>query len=488
MFYQMVYEKGLAQASYIIGCQQSGTAIVIDPKRDIDTYLQIAEQEKLLITHVTETHIHADFLTGSRELAAATGAELLLSGEGGEEWKYSFPHKGLHDGDSFMIGKLRFEVWHTPGHTPEHISFLLYDTPASSSAPIMMFTGDFVFVGDVGRPDLLEKAAGYKGTMEAGARQMFASLQRFKTLPDYVQVMPGHGAGSACGKALGAVPTSTVGYEKLVNWALAFNDEERFVATLLEGQPEPPRYFAMMKKLNKEERNILTELPKPKRMNASGIQQVLDNDVVVVDTRGKIAFAGGHIPKSINIQNNNSFTTWAGWILDYNSPFALVADDTEIEDLVRKLVRIGLDNIVGYVPSIEEWSSLGHELETMEQLSVHDLYRIKDIADYTLIDMRAHNEYAAGHIDGAINIHAGHIREHLAELPSSRVLAVYCAGGDRSSIGGSVLMKHGVKNVVNITGGFNAWREAGFPFVQGNQPSAADGKAGTKVGLVADKA
>ncbi|MCS6807886.1 MAG: rhodanese-like domain-containing protein [Bacteroidota bacterium] len=472
MLYRMIYEKGLAQASYIIGCQQSGTAIVIDPKRDIDTYLEVADQEKLKITHIAETHIHADFLTGSRELAAATGAELLLSDEGGEEWRYAFSHTGLKDGSTFTVGNLRFEVWHTPGHTPEHIAFLLYDTPASAHAPIMFFTGDFVFVGDVGRPDLLEKAAGYRGTMEVGARQMFQSLKRFRTLPDFVQIMPGHGAGSACGKSLGAVPTSTVGYEKLVNWALQINDEEEFVRELLSGQPEPPKYFAMMKKLNKEERPLLKELPKPRRIGLHDIQQALDSGMPIIDTRSKLAFAGGHIPRSINIQNNHAFSTWAGWIMDYEKPFLVIASDHEIADIVRKLVRVGLDNIQGYLPSIEEWSSQGHELEIVEQISVHDLYNVRNIADYTLIDMRGHNEYIEGHIEGAINIHVGYVQEQIADLPKSKTLAIYCAGGDRSSIGGSILLRNGIKNFVNVTGGFNAWKEAGFPYVQGEYPSA----------------
>ena len=236
MFFQNIYEKGLAQASYLIGCQKTGEAIVIDPRRDIDVYLEIAEREKLKITKITETHIHADFLSGTRELAAVTNAEILLSDEGGKDWEYQFSHTGLKDGSVFKVGNLKFEVLHTPGHTPEHISFLLTDT-AASNKPIMIFTGDFVFVGDIGRPDLLEKAAGIEGTRIVGAKQMFQSLNKFKALPDYVQVWPGHGAGSACGKALGAVPSSTVGYEKLVNWAFQIDDEEKFVDTLLDGQP-----------------------------------------------------------------------------------------------------------------------------------------------------------------------------------------------------------------------------------------------------------
>jgi len=221
MYFQHVYDKSLAQASYFIGCQKAGVAAVIDPKRDVDTYIEIAKANNMKITHILETHIHADFLSGSRELAKLTGAGMYLSDEGGETWQYEFPHIGLKDGDQIKLGNLLFDIQHTPGHTPESISFLLTDTPAINK-PVMLFTGDFVFVGDIGRPDLLEKAAGMKGTQDIGAKQMYESIKKFEVLPDYIQVWPGHGAGSACGKALGAVPSSTVGYEKLRNWAFHF--------------------------------------------------------------------------------------------------------------------------------------------------------------------------------------------------------------------------------------------------------------------------
>src|SRR5690606_149116 len=247
MFFQHVYDKSLSQSSYVIGCQATGEAIVIDAQRDTDVYLEIAQQNNLRITHIAETHIHADFLCGSRELAAITGAEMYLSDEGGENWQYQFPHKGLKDGDIITVGNLILAVMHTPGHTPESISFLLTDPPASDK-PVMIFTGDFVFVGDIGRPDLLEKAAGIIGTKEVGAKQMFQSLKKFTALPEYVQVWSAHGAGSACGKALGAVHSSTVGYEKIRNWAFQYPDDEKgFIDYLLADQPEPPKYFAMMK-------------------------------------------------------------------------------------------------------------------------------------------------------------------------------------------------------------------------------------------------
>jgi len=240
MFFEHIYDKSLAQGSYLIGCQASGEAIVIDAKRDIDTYLKIAALNKLRITHIAETHIHADFLSGSRELAAVTGANMYLSDEGGEDWQYAFDHIGLKDGDVIKVGNLSLVVMHTPGHTPESISFLLTDH-AATDKPVMVFTGDFVFVGDIGRPDLLEKAAGIMGTKEVGAKQMFESLKKFKALPEYVQVWSAHGAGSACGKALGAVYSSTVGYEKIRNWAFQYGDDEQgFTDYLLADSPSHP--------------------------------------------------------------------------------------------------------------------------------------------------------------------------------------------------------------------------------------------------------
>ncbi len=465
MYFQHVYDKTLAQASYLIGCQATGEAIVIDPKRDVDTYLEIAKQNKLRITHVAETHIHADFLSGSRELAALTGAQLYLSNEGGPDWQYEFQHVGLHDGSAFMVGNLKFEVLHTPGHTPESISFLLTDTPASDK-PVMIFTGDFVFVGDIGRPDLLEEAAGFKGTKEAGARQMYQSLKKFYALPDYVQVWPGHGAGSACGKALGAVPSSTVGYEKLTNWAFRLQDEERFVQYLLEDQPEPPRYFAMMKKLNKVNRPLLTEVPRLKKLTDQEFFEALNNQTPIVDTRTKQEFADGFIPGTINIQGNNSFATWMGWFMNYDKPFILIAPESKHDDLVRKLMRIGLDNIYGYVPDVTVWTRSGKPLEKMQLVSTDELKKILQTNNTQVVDLRGNTEYKAGHIKGAKHVFIGTLEENLDKINKSEPVIVHCQAGDRSSIGYSILAKHGYRNIKNYAGGYSEWTANGLEVVK----------------------
>lgn len=462
MFFERIYEEGLAQASYFVGCQATKEAIVIDPKRDIDTYLQLAERKNYTISHVAETHIHADFLSGARELALATGAEMLLSDEGGPDWQYRFAHRGLKHGDVFMIGNIKFEVLHTPGHTPEHISFLLTDTPATDKAS-MIFTGDFVFVGDVGRPDLLEAAAGIAGTKIAGAKQMFQSLKRFKELPDYIQVWPGHGSGSACGKALGAVPGSTIGYEKIYNWALLINDEQQFIDTLLDGQPEPPTYFAMMKKLNKVDRPPLKNLPQADILSIEQLEKALDDGITVIDTRDKMLFAYAHIPGTINIQNNNDFSNWAGWLLSYDEPFILISDRTQVETVTRKLVRIGLDNIAGYFCNIDGWIEK-HSMQALPHIEACDLKNKMESHNCEIVDVRGLSEYKEGHIRNARHIHLGSLTKRLHELDKNKHIIMHCAGGNRSSTACSILQKEGFPNVTNLSGGFNAWADSGLEY------------------------
>jgi hydroxyacylglutathione hydrolase len=457
MYFQHIYDKSLAQASYFIGCQKAGVAAVIDPKRDVDTYLEIAKQNNMKITHILETHIHADFLAGSRELAALTGAEMYLSAEGGPDWKYEFPHVDIKDGDVLKVGNLKIEVVHTPGHTPESISFLLTDTPASDE-PVMLLTGDFVFVGDVGRPDLLEKAAGMKGTQDIGAKQMYQSINKFDALPEYIQVWPGHGAGSACGKALGAVPSTTVGYEKIRNWAFQHkNDEAGFVKYLLEDQPEPPKYFAMMKKLNKVDRPLLTAVPKLKKLDYTELSTALAKGTKLIDARDKTEFSKGFIPGSINIQGNNSFATWAGWFLTYEEPFILLADESQLDDLTRKLMRIGLDNIQGYVPSTKIWEENGGSLEKVNQITIEEFKALQLEKDVQVVDLRGVAEYNAGHIKGADNVFVGTLVNNLDKISKDKKVLIHCQGGDRAAIAYSLLTRNGYKNVLNYSPGMNEW-------------------------------
>ncbi len=465
MFFQHVYDKSLAQASYFIGCQKAGVAAVIDAKRDVDTYIEIAKANNMKITHIFETHIHADFLAGSRELAALTGADLYLSDEGGEGWQYEFNHIGLKDQQKVQVGNLTFEVMHTPGHTPESISFLLTDNPASEK-PVMVFTGDFVFVGDIGRPDLLEKAAGVQGTADAGAKQMYQSIQKFAALADYIQVWPGHGAGSACGKSLGAVPSTTVGYEKARNWAFQYqNDEQGFIDFLLADQPEPPKYFAMMKKLNKVDRPLLTEVPALKKLGADELKAALAQGIKLIDARNKVDFAAGFIPGSYNIQGNNSFATWAGWLLKYDEKFILLADESMLDDLTRKLMRIGLDNIYGYVDSTTVWTTDGGSLAKANVITLEEAKKLISNNGVQIVDLRGASEYKAGHISKADNVFVGTLPENLDKISKNQKVIIHCQSGDRSAIGYSILAKNGFDNVFNFSGSINEWINAGEPVV-----------------------
>lgn len=462
MFFQHIYDKSLAQGSYLIGCQTTGESIVIDPKRDVDSYVDIARQNGLRISHITETHIHADFLSGSRELAVLTGAALYLSDEGGPDWHYEFDHTGLKNGDVITVGNLTLAVIHTPGHTPESISFLLTDKPASAE-PVMLFTGDFVFVGDVGRPDLLEKAAGMAGTQEAGARQMYESIQKFSTLPDFLQVWPGHGAGSACGKALGAVPSTTVGYEKIRNWAFQYDGDPRgFVNYLLADQPEPPRYFARVKTLNRVDRPLLTRVPAQKKLTTKEINVALDEGVKLIDTRNKVDFAEGFIPGSINIQGNNAFATWMGWFVTYEEPFMLVVEDAQIEDLTRKLMRIGLDNVYGYVSEV---STPGIDLQKSDIIDIDTVKTYLSRDEVQVVDLRGASEYDRGHIEGAENVFVGTLLQNLDKISKDKPVVIYCQGGDRATIGYSLLASHGFDNVKNYSPSMNEWVERGNPVV-----------------------
>lgn len=478
MIVKRFYDETLAQASYLIGCGRTGNAIVIDPTRDIEQYLHMAEAEEVAVTHVTETHIHADFVSGSRELAVRVGAALYLSAEGGKDWQYGFAQDAgavlVRDGDQVMVGNVRLDVLHTPGHTPEHLSFLVTDTAAATES-MAIVTGDFVFVGDVGRPDLLEKAAKVQGTMEASARTLYRSLQRFKTLADYLQVWPGHGAGSACGKGLSAVPQSTVGYERRFNWALAAEGEEEFVRQVLTGQPEPPAYFAEMKRINRDGPRILNGFATPQWLPEVRLPEVLARKAFVIDARPASEFAAGHVPGTINIPLNRSFTTWAGWLTPFDEDFYLIVEDSgadrgasNVKEAARDLAMIGLDRFAGYfgVDAVKEWGRGGKELQTVPLMSAAELATQQARGAIAVIDVRGRSEWEAGHIPGVPNIPVGLLVQRLAEVPRDRPVIVHCQGGARSAIAASVLQANGVPNVVNLSKGFQEWASAGLPVEQ----------------------
>jgi hydroxyacylglutathione hydrolase len=462
MLLKYFYDKELAQASYLVGCAATGEALVVDPARDVTPYLQAAAQENLRITHVTETHIHADFVSGSRELAARTGATVYLSQMGDANWQYAFADEPnvvlVNDGDMWMVGNIRVEAMHTPGHTPEHISFLITDT-AGADRPIGIFTGDFLFVGDVGRPDLLE---GLEGGAEhgkvIGAAKQFKSVQRIKTLPDYLQIWPGHGAGSACGKALGAIPSTTLGYEKLFNPALQFEDEEKFVKWLLDDQPEIPRYFAQMKRVNRIGPKLLAELPAPTRATRLTLVEAIDKGELVIDLRAAEEYRRSYLPGTINIPaTSSSFTTYVGWFVDYNRPLYLILPDVaEREEVLSSLRAIGVDKVAGYAgPDVVNASS-----EPMPVMDAQQLAARKPANGLVIVDVRGRSEYREEHIAGARNIPLGFLPHNLDKLPHDHTIVVQCASGYRSQIAASLLRAKGFDNVVNLQASKEEWSKA----------------------------
>lgn len=461
MLVRRFYDDRLAQASYLIGCQRTGEAIVIDPPRDIAPIVAAARAEGVRITRVTETHIHADYVSGARELARATGARLLLSAEGGTDWQYGYAAADgatlLHDGDRIVMGGVRLDVMHTPGHTPEHLAFVVTDA-ARSEEPVAMVTGDFVFVGDVGRPDLLEKAAKVVGTMEVGARQLFRSLQRLASLPDHLQIWPGHGAGSACGKALGAMPSSTLGYERRTNWAFAVPTEDAFVSAVLEGQPNPPRYFATMKRVNRDGPAILGDVaPVAERDPAGGLLHRL------LDVRTKQEFAAGHLEGTLSIPLIKAFTTWAGWLLEYDTPIALIAtSQAAADEAARALRSIGLDQVSGWHPADKVRSVAPERWVAARHGAIGEAVAMQ-AAGRRVIDLREEREWDAGHIPGAELHPLGTIQDSLAELPRDTPIACHCQGGTRSAIGASVLAEMGFTDVIDLEAGYGAWAALPLP-------------------------
>ena len=466
MIVKRLFEPKLAQASYLIGCLECREAIVIDPNRDAEQYQKLAESEGVRIAHVTETHIHADYLSGSRELAARTGATLYVSDEGDASWKYQFADepgvKRIKSGDRITVGNVIVDVIHTPGHTPEHLTFLVTDGLVASE-PIGAVTGDFIFVGDVGRPDLLERAAKVAGTMEEGAKTLYRSIQSFVGRPDWLQIWPGHGAGSACGKGISAIPHSTLGYERRFNWALQPMGEADFVKSVLAGQPEPPTYFAEMKRLNKEGPRLLHGFKRPEMLELSALDRALKSGATIIDTRPAASFAAAHVPGTICIPLNKSFTTYAGWLVPFTSDFYVIVDDRvagAVDTIVRDLAMIGLDRIAGYFDAavIDQWCAAGRPTQPVQQVESRDLRESLARNAVTLVDVRNQVEWDEGHIPGAIHIPLGYLPDRISEVPRSKPVVLQCQTGARSMIAASVLQRSGIEQAINLKGGYAGWK------------------------------
>lgn len=461
MLLERIYDEDLAQASYLIGCQAEGEAIVVDPRRDLDVYLDLAERHGMRIIAVTETHIHADYLSGTRELAARTGAQMYVSDEGGPDWIYGPDFDDairMKHGHRIHLGNITVEASHTPGHTPEHLSFLVTDG-AQASEPGFMLTGDFVFVGDLGRPDLLDEAAGFVDTRFRGARDLFASLRdRFLTLPDYVQVLPAHGSGSACGKALGAIPSSTIGYERNFSWwgkYLQNEDEQSFVDELLSGQPDAHAYFGRMKQENKAGPDVIGEVQRLVEYSADELRDALAEDsVIFVDTRHHSEVHEGTVERSLNIPGVAKVASYGAWVYDpqrEQRPLVLLAATAQdAEEMRDHLIRVGIDTVRGFITSLD-----GLELTTPKLIQPQDL---DGFDKAMLLDVRNRTEYAEGHLPGATQLSGGRVLWNLEVLPAPEAgtIVTYCQSGVRNSVAASALRRAG-HDIAELNGSYAVW-------------------------------
>lgn len=461
MLVRQILDPKLAQYAYLIGCPRTGEAIIMDPERDIDRYLELAAQHKLRIVAAADTHIHADYLSGLREFAER-GITVYASDEGAPDWRYEwlvgsdYPHRLVKDGDVFQVGNIELTVVHNPGHTPEHISYLVKDLGAGATDPIGMVTGDFVFVGDLGRPDLLEQAAGMTGTQEPGARQLFSSVQAFKTLPPFVQVWPAHGAGSACGKSLGDIPSSTVGYELRTNPAIhASASEGEFVDYILSGQPEPPPYFARMKRDNRAGPKVLRGVPRLAHLDAENLGALAGRtDIAILDTRGRKQFLAAHVPGSILAELDYQFVNIAGSFLDEGTPVYLIVDEARVDEAVRALIRIGIDEVHGYLTpaDLTAYAAQGGTLSSIPSIDMAELERRRHQGHVTILDTRGKVDYDVRHVPGAINVAHTRLLVRLADVPKDQPVLVHCNSGARSAHAVSLLARHGydVTNVADL--------------------------------------
>jgi glyoxylase-like metal-dependent hydrolase (beta-lactamase superfamily II) len=457
MHFQQFYLGCLAHASYFLGSE--GEAAVIDPRRDIEIYLDEAQRHHFTIKYVIETHLHADFVSGHRELAARTGARVVF----GAAAPAKFDFMPVRDGDEIRLGKVTLRFLETPGHTPESISILIFDTEESSTVPYGVLTGDILFIGDVGRPDLL----GSRMPATELAGMLYDSLHhKLLKLPDDVRVFPAHGAGSLCGRNISSERTSTIGHERRFNYALQPMPREDFIRLMTTDLPEAPGYFSRDAQINLEGAPALEQLPPLRAMSAADVEKVRREGGVILDTRDAPQYANGHIEGSLNIALSGQFASWAGTLIRPYSPIVVVAENEEKVDEARtRLSRVGLDRVTGYLDGgILAWYRAGLALKTTEQVTAEELqHRMKDgLVDHVL-DVRRPAEWQTGHIPSARNIPLNHLAEEARTLDPRARVAVICAGGFRSSVAGSILEQAGFERVTDVVGGMAAWTGAKLP-------------------------
>jgi len=468
MYFQQFYLACLAHASYMIG--SDGIAAVVDPQRDVDIYLEEAARQDLRIAHVVETHLHADFVSGHRELAARTGAKIYLGAQGGAQ----FPHVPAKDGDEICFGQAVLRFLETPGHTPESLCVLVIDL-GRSPEPWAVLTGDTLFIGDVGRPDLSRHY-----TPEQQAGMLYDSLHnKLLSLSDHVEVYPAHGAGSLCGRNISPERRSTIGKERAFNYALQVRSREEFIRLLTAEIPERPDYFLLDAEINRSGARPLAELPP---LAALDPREVLrrtsapEDAAIALDTRSPAEFGAGHVPGSINIALSGQYASWAGTLIGLHTPVIVVSDPDRLEESRIRLARVGIENVAGYLrDGILGWQRAGLPLGQVPQISVLDLYQLLNDqpGSIQVLDVRRPMEWEAGHIDGAVLKPLHKLNTALGDLDRNRPVAVQCKSGYRSSIAASLLLRAGVRNVMNVVGGFDAWALQKLPFVKAERPTGA---------------
>jgi hydroxyacylglutathione hydrolase len=451
MYFKQFYLGCLAHASYLIG--SDGEAVVVDPQRDVDQYIDEAASQGSKIRYVVETHLHADFVSGHHELAERTGAKIVFGSKAGA----TFDHLAVHDGDILKVGKASLKILETPGHTPESISLLLSD-PDDPAKPMKVLTGDTLFIGDVGRPDL----AGGKGfSAEQMAGMLYDSLhQKLMALPDETEVYPAHGAGSMCGRNISKDTSSTIGQQRQFNYALKPMSKEEFVKMMTTDLPEAPGYFSQDAEMNRTGAGVLKELPPPAELTPAEFKRLSDGGHQVLDVRPAAQFGNGHVPGAINIALGGQFASWAGTLIKRDTPILLVAEDQEgIDEAVQRLARVGIESVKGFLGGgMYAWDKAGQAVRVIPQMPVDELrHQMEEGAQLQLLDVRRPNEYSGGHAPGFVSVPLPHLEEELGKFDRGKPVAVMCQGGYRSSAGTSILAKHGFKNVYNVVGGFTAW-------------------------------
>lgn len=458
MFFKQFYLGCLAHGSYLLGSE--GEAAVIDPQRDVDQYIEEAKAQNLTIKYVIETHLHADFVSGHRELAERTGAQIVFGAKAGA----TFPHIATKDGDIIKVGKLELEIYETPGHTPESICILARDID-DSSTPERLFTGDTLFIGDVGRPDLVSEKI-YSAQDMAGF--MYESLHKLIELNDAVEVYPAHGAGSLCGKHLSDEKSSTIGNEKKFNYALKPMSKVAFVEMMTTDLPEVPAYFPKDAEINRQGAVPLSSIERPDALDAAAVAKAMQRGALVLDVRSAAEFAAGHIKDSLNIGLGGQFASWAGTVIKMGTPIIIQAGNiATVDEAVMRLARVGFETVIGYVENgLLGWSDGGFEVVQSLVLTVDELKRMLDEGEeIVVVDVRRPSEFENGHVPKAINIPLANLSERIADLPAGRPLALICASGYRSTIAMGIVDRSGLMPSINIVGGTAAWRGQGYEVV-----------------------